>query len=119
MNLGTFGTPVSLNMWHAGMRLELTPDGNLKGLLGGYQDWRVIASRPTSSAAEQVHNFQVPGFYNALRRAADGMKDPVTGQCDGISSAYDIEGISAYIAPAQLKVDQKVARANAQGGKAP
>ena len=121
MNLGIYGTPVHLNMWHAGMRLELTPDGNLKGVLGGYQDWRVIASRYTSSAAEQVHNFQVPGLYNALKRAADGMKDPVTGQCNGISSAYDIEGVPAFIEPTQpqAKEHREVARADPHGQKAP
>jgi hypothetical protein len=117
MNLGIYGTPVHLNMWHAGLRLELTKDGNIKGVLGGYQDWRVIASRYSSSAAEQVHNFQVPGLYNALKRAADGMKDPVTGQCDGISSAYDIEGIPAFIetAPSSAPERHDVARVDTRG----
>jgi hypothetical protein len=125
MNLGIYGTPSNLEMLNAGLRLELTADGNLKGVLGGYQDWRVIASRPTSSAAEQVHNFQVPGLYNALKRAADGMKDPVTGQCNGISSAYDIEGIPAFIAPAEAVVADKayghrqVAEVDMNGRKAP
>jgi hypothetical protein len=117
MNLSIYGTPVHLNMWHAGLRLELTKDGNLKGILGGYQDWRVIASRYASSAAEQVHNFQVPGLYNALKRAADGMKDPVTGQCDGISSAYDLEGVPAFIetAPSGASERRDVARVDTRG----
>jgi len=114
MNLGTYGTPVQLALANASMRLELTADGNVRGVLGGYQDWRVIASRSTSSAAEQVHNFQVPGLYNALQRAADGLKDPVTGQCNGISSAFDIEGIPAYLAAAP----PRAARADGYAGKA-
>jgi hypothetical protein len=42
-------------------------------------------------------------MYNAFKRAADGLKDPVTGECNGVSSAYDIEGIPAFIPPAQQK----------------
>ena len=42
-------------------------------------------------------------MYNALKRAADGMQDPVTGECNGISSAYDIEGVPAFIPAAQYK----------------
>src|SRR5262245_18474918 len=29
------------------------------------------------------------------------MKDPVTGECNGISAAYDIEGVPAFIVPVQ------------------
>jgi hypothetical protein len=125
MNLGTYGTPARLNLFHAGMRLELAPDGNIRGVLGGYQDWHVIASRYTSSAAEQVHNFQVPGLYNALKRDADGLKDPVTGECNGISSAFDIEGIPAFIGPPKPVVVEgaskppKVAGTNTYGRSAP
>jgi hypothetical protein len=107
MNLGQYGTPANLKMWNAGLRLELLPDGTIKGVLGGYQDWHAIISRVSSSAAEQVHNFQVPGMYNALKRNADGLKDPQTGECNGISSAYDIEGIPAYVEPAAPVVKPK------------
>jgi len=101
MNLGPFGGEVQLA--DAGFRLELAADGTIKGVLGGYKDWREIISIPISSQAEQVHQFHVPGEYNALKRAADGMKNPVTGACDGISVAYDIEGIPAFIAASPFK----------------
>jgi hypothetical protein len=56
-------------------------------------------------------------LYNALKRAADGMKDLVTGQCDGISSAYDIEGIPAFIEPTPSSANERrdVARVDNRG----
>jgi hypothetical protein len=124
MNLGIYGSPPDLKILDARLRLEMAPDGTMKGVLAGYQDWKAVASRPVSSAAEQVHNFQVPGFYNALKRAADGMKDPATGRCNGISAAYDVEGIPAFIAPSPAKIAKakdrrQVAEAQTQAAKAP
>jgi hypothetical protein len=87
-----------LSLANARMRLELLPDGNLRGVLAGYIDWRSLAGG--SSYAEQLFGFQVPGLYNALRRNADGLKDPVTGECNGISAAYEIDAIPAFIASA-------------------
>jgi hypothetical protein len=120
MNLGQYGTPANLKMFNAGIRLEFAADGTMKGVVGGYQDWRTIVSRVSSSAAEQVHNFQVPGMYNALKRDADGLKDPQSGQCNGISSAYDMEGIPAYIEPASPKAAEgrQVAAAGSERQKA-
>ena len=48
--------------------------------------------------------FQCPGFYNALRRAADGMKDAETGEFNGISTAYEIEAFPAFIPKSQRRV---------------
>jgi hypothetical protein len=113
-----------LTLHQAQMRLEILPDGTLKGLMGGYQDWRTIATYAEYSIQEQNYDYQCPGLYNALKRDADGMKNPVTGECDGISSAYDIEGVPAFIAPAQPKVVEKagghrqVAQAGASDQKA-
>ena len=90
-----------LTLHGAGMRLKIMEDGSLKGVLGGYQDWRKVVMVNGSSRTEVNYGLQVPGIYNALRRYADGLKDPVTGQCKGISSAYDIEGVPAFIPPAQ------------------
>jgi type VI protein secretion system component Hcp len=86
------------NALHDGaLRLEIKPDGRLRGTLGGYVDWRSLANG--DSQGEQLSGLQYPALYNALKGAADGMKDPVTGECNGISMAYDIEGEPAFIAP--------------------
>jgi hypothetical protein len=100
LNLGGIsGTPPELDLFQARMRLEITPEGNLKGILGGYMDWQRFASVHTSSNWENYFGYQAPAFYNALRREADGLKDPLTGECNGISTAFDIEGIPAFISP--------------------
>jgi len=101
--LGIYGSPMELLLTDARLRLELAPDGTIKGVLGGYRDWQEMASQQISSTSEQYFGFQVPAYYNALKRYADGRKDPVTGECNEISTAYDIEGVPAFILPAQLK----------------
>jgi hypothetical protein len=87
------------------MRLEIKPDGTLKGVVGGYQDWRVLMNfwASYSSGFEAYMGYQCPGAYNAFKRAADGLRDPVTGEFNGISSAYDMEGVPAFIPPEQHK----------------
>jgi hypothetical protein len=86
----------------ARMRLQFMPDGSIKGLVGGYHDWRAVMNTRNWVHLEQLFGFQCPGVYNALKRAADGLKDPVTGECNGISAAYDIEGVPAYLTPEEL-----------------
>lgn len=97
LNLGIYGTPPELVLADARMRFEILANGNLKGVVGGYRDWRVIAGSFTSSASEFYHGFQQPALYYALKRNADGMKNPVTGEYDGISGAFDIEGVPAFV----------------------
>lgn len=97
LNLGGYGTPREPNMADARMRLELKDDGTIAGVIGGYIDWRSLASTNVSSGAEFYNGFGQPGFYNALRRNADGMRNPVTGQYDGISTAFDLEGVPAFV----------------------
>jgi hypothetical protein len=114
MYLTGYGTPHELNLAEARMRLKFMSDGSVKGVVGGYEDWRVFASK---QGAEQYFDEQCPAVYNALRHAADGLKDPATDECNGISAAYDIQGIPAFIAPAaqieakdQEKENQKTAQ---------
>jgi hypothetical protein len=56
-------------------------------------------------------------MYNALKRFADGLKDPDTGEYNGISSAYDVEGVPAFVVPARDKA--LVTQAEASSVKAP
>jgi hypothetical protein len=102
-------------LYHAAMRLQLMPDGSIKGVLGGYQDWRNIVNANSHSLQESLDGAQVPGMYDAFRRAADGLQDPVSGECNGISSAYDIEGVPAFIPTTQSKALLVDAKADGQG----
>jgi len=111
LNLGVFGTPRALELADAQMRLVLQPDGTLKGVVGGYRDWRKISSTYATSTTEMYHGFQQPAMYNAFKRAADGLKDPITGECNGISSAYDMEGIPAFL---PTKRDELVTQSDTQ-----
>ena len=88
-------------LYRAGMRLQIQPDGTLKGVVGGYQDWRKIMMINGNSNAEFHYGFQSAGMYYAFKRFADGLRDPVTGDYNGISSAYDIEGVPAFLPPRQ------------------
>jgi hypothetical protein len=101
MNLGL--DPL-LTLFDSQMRLEILPNGNLRGALGGYVDWRTQMEHCASSYTEGLFGYQCPGVYGALKRAADGMKDPVTGECNGISAAYEIDAVPAFLARAQPKV---------------
>lgn len=99
------GIDSEVTLYQAGLRLRILPDGSLKGIAAGYEDWRRIMQMNANSNSESLYGLQCPALYGALKRAADGLKNPETGECDGISSAYDLEGVAAY-AP----VVQQVAR---------
>jgi hypothetical protein len=89
-----------LDLKNAMLRLTLKSDGTAEGALGGYQDWEAFyrANVSAGSIAETSGGpFQCTGFYYALKHAADGLKDPKTGECTAISAAYKIEAIQTYV----------------------
>ena len=86
------------NLYKAQMRFAPLPDGSMKGTLGGYVDWREMAGG--GGYGEGLAGFQVPALYYALRREADGLKDPETGEYNGISVAYEIDTVPAFLVPA-------------------
>jgi hypothetical protein len=87
----------------ARMRIEFNPDGTMSAVLGGYIDWRDYAANAFARASDYEYTigYKIPGLYNALRRSADGLKDPVSGEFTGISAAYEITGVPAFIPPEQ------------------
>lgn len=82
----------------ARIRLEPQTDGSVKGYIGGYLDWRKGAL--FSGYSEGLFNFQAPGVYYSLKRNADGLRDPVTGEYNGISMAFEIDTVPAFLTPA-------------------
>ena len=96
---------------HAGdadFRLEIAPDGNAKGLIGGYRDWRKIYTENTfaqdgGQQGIREHEDGVALFY-ALKRNADGMADPKTGEKMGISSTYRVTAMPAYVVDSEKPV---------------
>ena len=87
----------------ARIRLQFMSDGTMKGIVAGYEDWRELMNfwAAAGGGFEAGMGYQCPGVYSALKRAADGLRDPVTGEYNGISEAFDIEGVPAFIPPEQ------------------
>lgn len=83
----------------ARLQIEFTPDGNLKGLVGGYVDWKLIYYSMAKSGVqhEVATSGNCPGLYYAFKKNADGYPDPQTGQCTAISTAYAIEATPAFL----------------------
>jgi hypothetical protein len=99
--------------FHKGrIRLSIGTDGNGAGLIGGYRNWRDLYAENTfaqdgGQQGIREHEDGVALFY-ALKRNADGMPDPVSGQNMGISTAYRIKAVPAFVVdpakPAQVTV---------------
>jgi hypothetical protein len=88
----------SLDFKRARVRLELKPDGQLTGLIGGYIPWMPIyhAHSVGGYVEEYALSLDLPGVYYAMKNLADGDPDPRTGQNTTISSAYAIEAVPAF-----------------------
>ena len=94
------------------IRLSIDADGNARGLIGGYRNWRDIYAQNTfaqdgGQQGVREHEDGVALYY-ALKRNADGMRDAKTGQNMGISTAYLITAAAAYVVdsrkPAEITV---------------
>ena len=102
----------------ARVRLSITADRELNGILAGYTSVEDMydfgfgfrrqtdgVGRPASHrlqsissigyAITQGHTCQ--GVYYALKKYADGHRDPATGQCQAISTQYRIRAIPAFV----------------------
>jgi hypothetical protein len=83
------------------LRLVMKPSGTLSGIVAGYRDWRDVYNQNTfaQSGGEQgvrEHEDAIALYY-ALKRNADGMRDPATGRYMGISTAYRITAMAAFV----------------------
>lgn len=98
-------TGIEATIYGPRLRIELLPDGRMKAVLGGYLDWRqrLLWEIFRTGDYENTIGFQVPAIYNAMKRAADGLQDKDTGEFNGISAAFEIEGVSAFVPPMQQK----------------
>jgi hypothetical protein len=83
-----------VNFQKGKLQLALNKDGTMSGVVGGYLDWRHFYSmdafnKPSGAFSREYyyHQNQV-GIYYGLKRLADGMPDPLTGQNTAISAAY-------------------------------
>lgn len=86
--------------FHEGMlRLTFQPDGSLQGLVGGYRPlFDAILSPALGGAGSAiVAGIDCAAELKTLRKYADGLRDPKTGQCTGISSAMQLSAVPAFV----------------------
>ena len=117
-DLNLLGHPTwipELHFRQARMRLEVQPDGSLKGTVGGYQDLTTMYYNTVKSGIlfEVFNSGSCPAAYYAFKRAADGYPDPKTGECTAISTAFAIEGVPAFVVHPDAAKTSKTAEAAA------
>ncbi len=80
-------------------RLTFQPDGSVKGLFGGYQPVRSVVEMTLVGGigAATVAGIDCAAELKTLKKMADGMRDPKTGQCTGISAALDVSAVPAFV----------------------
>jgi len=92
--------PIDLTLTSARLKLELLPNGNTKGILGGYYDidefYRAAIGVHTL-AGSQVMGYTCPGVLDQMRKLADGDLDPTSGACRSISMAWQLDGVPAFV----------------------
>ncbi len=115
-NLNLLGDPLWVPEFHfrdAKLRLEVLPNGDLKGIVGGYQDLKTMYYNTVKSGIlfETTNAASCPGVYYAMKRLADGYPDPKTGECTAISTAYAIEAIPAFVLHPPGEAKTKTAQA--------
>ena len=84
-----------LRFTNTNLRLKMIPDGNLAGIIGGYQPW-LDYFHYVSIRGEEDSEVDIPGVYYAMRRLADGVPD-ANGQNTAISAAYYLEAVPVYV----------------------
>ncbi len=81
------------------LHLAFQPDGSLKGIVGGYQPiWNIMASASIGGeGAATTAGYDCAAIYAALKKLADGDRDPKTGQCRRISSGLEAVAVPAFV----------------------
>jgi hypothetical protein len=91
----------------AKLRLKLGADGSLNGVMGAYHEWKPIywGTAITGVFGETVISYDMPSVYYALKKTADAVPDPKTGENTMISGTWGIEAVPAFIVH-ESKVDR-------------
>lgn len=83
----------------ARLRLRIEPDGTLRGILGGYHDWKKLywGFAATGVFGESVVSMDMPAIYYLLRKLAEAYPDPKTGENTAISASYELRAVPAFV----------------------
>ncbi len=94
-----------LRFTQAHLRLKLHPDpktlyyggnGVVSGFLGGYQPW-IDYFHFLATPGEEESHVEIAGVYDAMKRLADAVPDPVTGANTAISAVYYLEAAPVFL----------------------
>lgn len=92
--------PVDTWLWFraARMTIELEKD-SAQGMLAGYADIEQLYSFNSQGTVDGgvVGGYTCAGIYGAMHRLADGFKDPKTGLCQAISTAWELTAVRGYV----------------------
>jgi len=88
-----------LYLLDARVRFEVKDDGTLYGFIGGYRNIDDYYYEWAGGGAifELTMHINVPAYWYALQRSADGHFDYDTGRYTTISTAYRFYGVSAFV----------------------
>ena len=83
----------------ARLRLDFQSDGTVTGMLGGYRPVFDVIQSPAHwrgrLGAGRRDRLRVKLAHSAID--ADGIRDPRTGKCSGVSSAMRIRAVPAFV----------------------
>jgi hypothetical protein len=92
------GNRTKFDLRSARLKLTFQPDGSLRGLVGGYQPVFDLIQSPTLGATGSAEaGIDCAGELKTLKAHADGIRDPKTGQCTGVSNAYQMTAVPAFV----------------------
>lgn len=93
------GSRTAYDFRHAKLRLAFQPDGSLRGLVGGYRPVFDVIQSPSIGGvgAALAAGIDCAGTLATLRKYADGIRDPKTGKCTGVSSAMNLYAVPAFV----------------------
>jgi hypothetical protein len=68
-------------------------------MLGGYRPLLDVIEAETLGGAGTalVAGIDCAAYLSTLQKLADGQRDPKTGQCRSISSAFQLSAVPAYV----------------------
>ena len=83
----------------ARLRLEFQSDGSVTGMLGGYQPIFDVIQSPAIGGVGSalVAGIDCAANLRTLQSMADGIRDPRTGKCAGVSTAMRIRAVPAFV----------------------
>src|ERR1043166_2670976 len=93
------GNRTSYDLRSARLRLTIQPDGSVRGVRGGYQPVFDLIQSPAIGGAGAALDggIDCAAELKTLKALADGIRDPKTGQCTGVSSAYELTAVPAFV----------------------